>query len=1243
MALGDSLNRSFTNTANKWEVRSQAAKQLGIPTGYIDQLRQEDLKRSLQGKTAMSDNEALATLATLVKGKGLVDKDDDAGDWWNPVDVAGNVVGDIKDIATGFVPAMASEVVNFPKHVVDAGLILGGREDVAEKYGIDNLEIGGLGDLLRTAAKVPIVNYIPGLYTASNLTTAEGRENILENPLITALDVLPAAKGASKLAAKAAGAVPESALLRQASKTRQGVMQGVLTKLEQGKRLNWDDLNSLDNAGLKEVINHAENPDTPIKVSDRDYGRASKLLDRRESGSLSEPDYMPSQDVIIDDVVTKEKILPATPGSAMESLAEAKPVQALSRATGISDKIIKPLSERLGTTPALRSIYSAFGGTLPRKYQPELERKLKEVGDALADIHKLLPEDQQATFYKDIMDAAMESADTVKAADLSPGVLSGVMKLREITDAMATNAVNFGDVVALLLPEGGTALYDGNSRAAKASAKVDQVMQQKPSDYSPDSPIEQHVKWRRNAEKVRNEYEAALNETAPLSFQKLIEDKILNQLAMTLMADENKVRFAEEAAEISDRLRQGKNATTEEIGKLSTEALQSILDNSQGISSRQTTKVLKEINRRKSTGDTGPEPVLTPAFIEQIVQKISSGDYLKYMTKDQFDAMVLGTVKYWRELKAKGYEPIPVPYVKRNHDIFKDTFIQPIPEGMSKTDISRFREAVFDFKPYQRDLSVALSREAVEQLRYDASRALHTEHIDKLSRNPEGVLREYAEMHPNLDRAELHDKIMEDFVAYDAQLDRPFRAQWEQGVDDTGARLLPKNVATQVRNLAPRDRLPVNGVFNKINKTFRFAVLTTPRHVADIALGGMVEMLSRDPIAIKEIFNGFRMAKNKQMPFALPRSIDGFATHEVFPLTPMAVEGWGTNQMFNYAGGRTIGRLAKMHVRFRKFEEFLTDAQRSTDYLYNKKKQLKKGMSEEYAERAAIESASKALATYEDMSPFERQYIRTYLPFYGFTRHITRYLLSYPGDHPYKASILSQIANREVEDWNSGFPRTWNNLFFLGAPNKAGDQWVMDLRVLNPFRTAYNNFTFAGILSQQTPFIGAPMAFLGIDPASGSGELYPELSYDPQSGSLVTKRNDGLLKVAQQFIPQVGIADKIFGLSEEMRQLNKNNPEAARQRMYSILGINFAPKQVNIPETVARTQSNQISAAQQVVSNAMAGGGTRELRKYSFVPFQGQMLPGDQVADMIDQLKELIEDNPQLAELGVTPRALLGR
>jgi hypothetical protein len=258
----------------------------------------------------------------------------------------------------------------------------------------------------------------------------------------------------------------------------------------------------------------------------------------------------------------------------------------------------------------------------------------------------------------------------------------------------------------------------------------------------------------------------------------------------------------------------------------------------------------------------------------------------------------------------------------------------------------------------------------------------------------------------------------------------------------------------------------------------------------------------------------------------------------------------------------------------------------------------------------AIAQANKVFVDSNAMSPFERGVLRKVLPFWGFTRHIMRYLMTYPVDHPIRTSILINLANQHQADWTSGLPQTMQFMFYLGAPDSNGNVTAVDYRSIDPFRSFYNDFTLGGLLSQTNPAIQFAAQESGINVLSATPELYPTTHYDPYTGTMVADRPKGVaLSALEAMIPEVQGADALFQMSDQYRNLKISDPQAFQHRVYTTLGIPFGPEQMNIPLKVETAQLKRYRDADTAINQAMQSGDFTSAKRYASVPVPSMMKP----------------------------------
>jgi hypothetical protein len=293
--------------------------------------------------------------------------------------------------------------------------------------------------------------------------------------------------------------------------------------------------------------------------------------------------------------------------------------------------------------------------------------------------------------------------------------------------------------------------------------------------------------------------------------------------------------------------------------------------------------------------------------------------------------------------------------------------------------------------------------------------------------------------------------------------------------------------------------------------------------------------------------------------------------------------------------------------------------ERCTALLGEEKRGLAKGYSAEHARELAIEHVHKTFVDWDGMTTFERTAIRQWLPFYGFTKYIVRFLLSFPADHPVRAAILAHIAENENKDWNSNLPVTLQKLFFIGSPDKNGNVSVSDIKSINPFRDAANIFSGWGLIGGLNPIAAEVLKGMGLDTLGGTPELYPQLDIDPNSGAIVGKRPGiSAASVTEAILPFTGSIDDFFGLTQRARQLKAQNDGAYRQNLFSTLGIPFVPYKINVATEQAKHQKDLYLVAQQAVNEAEKTGDTSQLKAMGEVPWKGHLVPGPSLAALFD-------------------------
>ena len=423
---------------------------------------------------------------------------------------------------------------------------------------------------------------------------------------------------------------------------------------------------------------------------------------------------------------------------------------------------------------------------------------------------------------------------------------------------------------------------------------------------------------------------------------------------------------------------------------------------------------------------------------------------------------------------------------------------------------------------------------------------------------------------------------------------------------------IPRDVSANLQRLLPTEPSSIARALSAPMKVFRTAVLPlSPRwHINNILGGGILATIT-DPAAWRYARRAWKMARENELAYK-----EGAAsgTRE---MREAAL--WGRdldasrlplNQRLaiahQYNAGGTLGRvlsetvdrlgdrgtkwikpaveLGKRGVQWSyDVNQVVDDFYRSMMYLSGESKALKAGMSVAEAERAGVALSRDILQNWDRLTPLERGVIRTVFPFYSWAAHVIRFVAKYPGDHPWRTSIMASIANTEWNDHLSGVPEKLRDLMFIGSPDASGMVTGISLGGANPFRDVSSYPALIGFLTGQkggdasaitgqvNPFIGATLTSLGIDP-SGGPDLYPDLEYDPETGGLRVAPKSFPMALLGSILPQARTVADLAGFNQDFKSLALTNPEAAKRRLASGVGIPVFTKTVNMDQEQAKQE-----------------------------------------------------------------------
>ena len=450
---------------------------------------------------------------------------------------------------------------------------------------------------------------------------------------------------------------------------------------------------------------------------------------------------------------------------------------------------------------------------------------------------------------------------------------------------------------------------------------------------------------------------------------------------------------------------------------------------------------------------------------------------------------------------------------------------------------------------------------------------------------------------------------------------------------------IPRDISSSLEKIVNEGQQMDKSMFGKGTHVFRTAVLGySPRFIAHIVFGGSFLVgLRASPFMFKFLPDAYRMAKEGTSE-VLRRSTQVGADPVEMQIAAGFRKGGmdavnAADKRFHFLGGvkmrnlilrETMDRLnldpSQISSWFKvlpsftfKFTNFATNMQRSLVYLDGAAAAERRGwildeagnrvdMTPERAHVEGMRAAERVMGDLRQMTPLERHTFTKIMPFYGWTKHIIRYVVSYPSDHPYRAMFLSNLANMNSEDVPSALPTRLQLLFFLGSPSPDGSVTALDVRALNPLRDTANYATVGGFLSSLNPTFTALPAVVDPSLVFGDNVLYPNLEYSQLYGVKEAAPAGNLLTSVEQYIPQVTALDVALGISAQYRNLRKSDPKAYTKTILESLGVPFTPSTINVKQMAATNEIDRYQQAAQAATNAWQSGDFSGIAGYPTVP-----------------------------------------
>jgi hypothetical protein len=626
--------------------------------------------------------------------------------------------------------------------------------------------------------------------------------------------------------------------------------------------------------------------------------------------------------------------------------------------------------------------------------------------------------------------------------------------------------------------------------------------------------------------------------------------------------------------------------------------------------------------------------------INRVMGASDTADLAAAIGPEQATQLMTDVEATWRSLAARGVDPIFLPNVKPSR--VEHVHIPTVLSGSTAAPAHMGKNTAFNLSRSVYDVAVGLAETQRQALTEAGTREFATRFVQPLTRDStsarneiQGGIRNGGPTTADI-RHQAEIEMDRHYVRWNAKDHAAARAlaAYFPSIEG-GDLLLPKGVADALERLGREEnawRNPLRAKYDKVMKVWRFSVLTTPRHMSHVINGGMMMGLLRDPFMPVQLLTHFREA------LAIMRG-DDYVLKARFGGN---INDFEATQLANLGGGKSIGRIAKWlqdnHpaasqvynkvgpgalVRgVNHLEDSATQMYKITQMLAEEKFLAKQwDVPVSLVRDEAISRANKMFVDMNAMSPFERTTIRKIFPFYGFTRHLFRYLMTYPADHPMTAAILTNFALQHEEDWGSGLPRDFSFMFFLGEPDSNGMVNAVDYRSIDPFRSFYNVFTLAGVTSQMNPGFQLLATQAGVNVLSATSELYPHTHYNPTTGQMEADQPPNLpLRLLETIIPPTQAIDAKFALSDQFRNLKISDPEGFKNRLYTSLGIPFSGfpfslaqgeigTTINKPRKVETAQLKRFTDASNAINEAIRTGDFTNAERYDTVPVPTMMQP----------------------------------
>ena len=639
------------------------------------------------------------------------------------------------------------------------------------------------------------------------------------------------------------------------------------------------------------------------------------------------------------------------------------------------------------------------------------------------------------------------------------------------------------------------------------------------------------------------------------------------------------------------------------------------------------------------------------AFIWQDSLNAMTDPHMPIIDDEEFDRVVYGAIDHVATLKEQGYDVAYMP-VLRTSAAWEErpglygASVKPRIAELSSTK----RRAMATIMPERYDVVAQVSASTKEAIERDLTIEFADSHIAPHALT-KGEASNWAQMAYRDEFATLNPASANFQLLEAHKLEQMGLSYWNPNEKlgftfprwGNGGLYLPAGFAKALDQMLDGKRFRLDTVYDKGTRLFRFSILgLSPRYTAHIVFGGgFLLALRSDPRIVFKMGDAYRMVKEGRLPRPLRQSSTEVGIQELSPepasLQVKALEAHGeaagkqgAHMLMQEILGEQgilwskaspvqwVRAAGELNYRFTNFVSSMYRAAAYLDHAGRAAKEeftdpvsgVKMRVTPQRAKDEGIRHAQKVMGNLKAMTPLERTWFMRIMPFYGWTRHILDYVLTYPVDHPYRAQFLAVQAQLDSDSVAKAIDQRVLFMFFLGQPDAQGNVRGVDVRFMDPLRDVGNYATWGGWIAALNPALQAPIAMIDPNLIYGSTALYPQVTYDQFYGiETTTPQGNAALTGAEQFVSQLGALDAALNLSGQYRSLAQKNPNAFAKTIFQSLNIPFAQVQsINMKQLAVKGELARYRVASQAAKNAFSNPGmqgtgiTDALAGYSSVP-----------------------------------------